>query len=291
METRQRTVVRDLPIHAYPSSTPGQEQILVSWAIARRQNRVVDIEDSQSMIVSLKHGFVFLCTPKCASSSVHAALASFGEITIKAPPPLKHTKYRDYVRFIQPYLEDRVNAEPLETTCIVREPVDWLYSWYRFRARYKALGEQQSTAEIVFPQFVEGYMSPHPPKYASGIVGQFNFVRNEAGDIGVDTIFAFDKIDDYVAYMSSKIGAAIELKTLNTSPQKRYKSSGAALIELVRNKLRRELNIRPSTANIAQQNYGLSDGLLSDIRAFMADDLRVYELARQANPLQAVAVQ
>ncbi|MEO0355149.1 MAG: hypothetical protein AAF268_10010 [Cyanobacteria bacterium P01_A01_bin.3] len=265
--------------------------MVVSWAIARRHNRVVDVKDSQSMIVSLKHGFVFLCTPKCASSSVHAALAPYGEIAIKTPPPLKHTKYRDYIRYIQPYLIDRVNAEPLETTCIVREPVDWLYSWYRFRSRYKALGEEQSTAEIEFPEFVESYMSPHPPKYASDMGGQYNFVRNEAGDIGVDTIFAFDKLDDYVAYMSAKVGAAIELKTLNTSPQKRYQSSGAALVELVRNKLRRELNIRPSTANVAKQNYGLSEGLLSDVRAFMADDLRVYELAKQANHLHAVAVQ
>ncbi|MGK7913458.1 MAG: sulfotransferase family 2 domain-containing protein [Synechococcus sp.] len=244
------------------------------------------------MIVSLKHRFVFLCTPKCASSSIHAALAPYGEISIDAPPPLKHTNFRDYTRFIKPYLEDKIDEIPdigsLETTCIVREPVDWLYSWYRFRSRYKALGQEQSTADIEFPEFIEAYMSPNPPIYAD-MGFQYDFVRNEAREIGVDKIFAFENIDDFVAYMSDKVGMTLELKTLNTSPKKRYESSTAAFVELVRNKLRRELKIRPSTADAAANNYGLSDALLSDLRSFMADDFRVHEMAKEGKPLQAVA--
>ena len=81
---------------------------------------------------------------------------------------------------------------------------------YRFRSRY-ALRDPgnpdhgNSTAGISFPQFVAAYLQEKPPPYAD-IGCQFDFVRDERSRVAVDRVFPYDGIEQFVDYMSGKIG-------------------------------------------------------------------------------------
>ena len=55
-----------------------------------------------------------------------------------------------------PYLRE-IGAGDTETVCVIREPIDWLGSWYRFRSRSSA-PKAKSTKGISFETFVEGYL-------------------------------------------------------------------------------------------------------------------------------------
>lgn len=209
------------------------------------------------MLVSIEHGFVLLFTPKCASTSLERAL--HGRMDLVARGPLKHENYRRYERFYRPLLAQHCE-EPLETVCVIREPVDWLASWYRYRTRdslvvpaapvvqppaargwlgklldwlrnprdrglHEAAVPPQpsphvnSTSGVGFDEFVEGYLSPERPAWAE-IGSQYNFIRNQHGEVGVDRIFPYERIDLLVEYLSRKMGMELSVGTYNKSPER-----------------------------------------------------------------------
>ena len=140
--------------------------------------------------------------------------------------PYKHTNYRIYSKFLKPYLDEKSGNTEFETICLVREPVSWLNSWYRFRSRPAIrdpnhVHHENCTHNISFEMFLEQYMAPAPPSYAN-VRSQYDFVKDDTGAIGVDTIFCYERIESFVAYMSGKIGIKLELGQLNISPKSNY---------------------------------------------------------------------
>ena len=166
------------------------------------------------MRISTIYGFAFLCMPKCASTSIEAALTPYCDlITKKGTTSLKHTNYRQYSEYIEPYL-DRVEGVKPETVCLMREPIDWLHSWYRYRKREKMRGKPRSTADMSFSKFCELYLEG---KIKLG--GQFNFLKNENGEVGMDRIFRYERLDIVQKYFENKIGEKIVLPVYNVSPK------------------------------------------------------------------------
>jgi hypothetical protein len=94
------------------------------------------------MIVSQTHGFVFICLPKCASTSTEAILRPYADIMTGGRPDYKHMTYRKYERFLKPLMRSKLKnkSELPEVVCLFREPVDWLHSWYRYRQRNSLQG-------------------------------------------------------------------------------------------------------------------------------------------------------
>ena len=173
------------------------------------------------MLISKKFDFVFLSMQKCASNSIEAALHPHSDIILSVNP-FKHTNYRKYSKFLQPYLEEMAGIGDAETICLVREPVSWLNSWYRFRSRPALRNPQHrnhrnSTYHVSFDEFIEQYMTSNPPSYAN-VGTQYDFARNDAGSIGVDTIFCYERLDQFLSYMHKKTGAALRLDHINRSP-------------------------------------------------------------------------
>src|SRR3990167_2597853 len=86
------------------------------------------------MLVFWEERLVLLATPKNGTTSIAKALESRAAISIQRPPELKHTPIKRFRRFIGPYLE-QVSKEPFTVIGVMREPRDWLGSWYRYRQR------------------------------------------------------------------------------------------------------------------------------------------------------------
>ena len=79
-------------------------------------------------------------------------------MVISNPPDLKHAPVYRYNRFIRPMFE-KVCGTKLETLAVMRHPVDWLGSWYRYRRRPFMKGRPNSTHEVTFDEFVRAYVN------------------------------------------------------------------------------------------------------------------------------------
>ena len=91
------------------------------------------------MLVFWEQRLAFLATPKTGSTAIAAALESLAAVSIQRPPLLKHTTVHRYRRFIGPFLE-AASKENFTLVALMREPKDWLGSWYRFRQREETEG-------------------------------------------------------------------------------------------------------------------------------------------------------
>lgn len=236
------------------------------------------------MLISAKYNFVFLCMPKCASNSIEAMLKPYSDIACLGLAHFRHTNYRGYARYFKPYLQEAIDVDQLETVCLVRDPLSWLDSWHRFRSgnRYRAGGQpnhERSTVGISFSEFIEASVSPDPPPYAQ-VGSQFDFVKDGADQVGVDTLFRYENIDDFVAYISAKVGQDLTLPSLNVSPSKTYSSPIMNRADRLRRKIIRQFGLK-GAAPVAKARPEISTALLEQLRVTMARDFALYESIAQ----------
>lgn len=168
------------------------------------------------MLVFWEQRLVLLATPKTGTTSIAKALESRAAISIQRPPELKHTPVKRFRRFIGPYLE-QVSKEPFTVVGVMREPRDWLGSWYRYRQRPGIPDKRRSTAGMSFDAFVKAYCSEKPPAFAN-VGAQAGFLRPEDAK-GVDLIFRHDRIGDLVSYLEERLATTISLPVVNVSPK------------------------------------------------------------------------
>lgn len=171
------------------------------------------------MLISISKKLTFLAMPKAASTSIELALAPHCDIAFKNNPRVKHIRYRRYKRFILPYI-DQSGFGPLKTTCLFREPTEWLFSWYRYRSRDKIKDKPQSTADMTFDEFVRRYMTDE--ETVSDIGRTYRFVMNNDGSIGVDYIFRYENLNEYMNFLESRFEQKFKLEHLNKSPQRDF---------------------------------------------------------------------
>lgn len=198
-------------------------------------------------------------------------------------PQIRHTNYRQYEKYINPYLLDTANVGTLMTSCLVREPISWLHSWYRYRSRYELTQSEHiqkfSTVGISFAKFIESYISDSPPLYAS-VGNQFDFVKNANDQVGVDIVFAYEKIHHFVEYMEGKVGHKLILGSLNISPKKVYKSKVLSRIDSIKRKINARITMLPPRINSYFPYESLPVYLVEALKEFISQDFKLYEMAR-----------
>ncbi len=177
------------------------------------------------MMVFWKAGLVFLAVPKTGTQAYAAALADQADIVIRHPPGLKHTSARKYRRKLLPYLDPGRSAK-LSLLAVIREPVDWLGSWYRYRSRPHLSGHPNSTEGISFDQFVEAYLAPDQPAFAS-LGSQARFVSNGAGKVIVNHLFSYDNQAGLNDFLTARLKVDISLDKVNVSPRRTLQLSPA----------------------------------------------------------------
>jgi len=174
------------------------------------------------MLVSIKHEFVLISMPKCASTSTEAALARRSDVRLGSHPKLKHSSLRDYKEYILPLLRFKLgdDVEKWEIISLFRHPIAWLNSWYRFRLREAEAGQPSDlrsfTTGLTFEEFLE--------RYANSLEGPVRFGRqidrilDVDGNVGKITLFRYEDYDAFLQYLSKKMNQRIEPKKLNVSP-------------------------------------------------------------------------
>lgn len=221
--------------------------------------------------------------PKCASQAVENMLRPYCGIALLGLPEVRHTTFIEYARFIKPYLKKKAGIDTLETICLVREPLSWLHSWYRYRSRCELRNtshpkHKNSTAHIQFSEFVEAYLRPSLPPFTQ-VHSQFHYLKDEKGGIGVDTVFLYEDLADLVTYMSHKIGRQLRLSRINVSPKRRHESDLREYLRHKFPKLVRKLTAGPPGVN-PPVDHGLGCELLGALREFLRRDFELYEMLK-----------
>ena len=166
------------------------------------------------MLVFWDQRLAFLATPKTGSTAIAAALESLAAVSIQRPPMLKHTTVHRYRRFIGPYLE-AASKDQFTLVALMREPRDWLGSWYRYRQREET-DPERSTRGMSFDDFVRAWCEDPRPAFAD-VGSQERFLRPRQG-VGVDRLFRYEEIDSFVAFLEDRLNCEVILPRINVSP-------------------------------------------------------------------------
>ena len=75
-----------------------------------------------------------------------------------------------------------------ELVCVIREPVDWVASWWRYRSRPEAADNPGYTGEMSFEEFADRVVNR---KIKIGNLKRF--VVDAEGDVVVSTMFRYDR--------------------------------------------------------------------------------------------------
>ena len=174
------------------------------------------------MQLSSKYGFAFLCMPKCASTSIESALSRFCNIQYSGHPGLKHLNAKTFVDSILPVHRKLVPAAHMESICLMRDPLDWIESWYRYRHRDGLRNpnhpnHSRSTWNMSYDEFIAEYVAEGPRKPYANLGTQFRFLTLGDGQVGIDHIIPMNRIDLFEDFISEKLGERISIPSKNTS--------------------------------------------------------------------------
>ncbi|HPE26636.1 hypothetical protein [Albidovulum sp.] len=168
------------------------------------------------MLVFWKERLVFLATPKTGTTAIEAALQPLANLSIQNPPALKHTPVRRYQRFLAPYLRSAA-GEDFTVVALMREPIDWLGSWYRYRQRDAIPIKERSTRGMDFDSFVTAHLANPCPGFAD-VGSQARFLDPGNGP-GIDRVFRYENIGAFIEFLEDRLDFEIILPRLNVSPE------------------------------------------------------------------------
>jgi len=170
------------------------------------------------LLIFFKPRLAFLSVPKTGSTAYETALRPFADMVISDPPLLKHAPVYRYNRWIRPMFL-RVCDVELELMAVMREPISWLGSWWRYRQRPFMDGKPNSTAGISFDDFVLAYMKGKRPSFAD-IGSQAAFLEPQPNGTAVTHLFRYEDQTWLNDFLVARIGASFELGNENVSPQR-----------------------------------------------------------------------
>lgn len=166
------------------------------------------------MLIFWEHRLVFLATPKAGSTAIESALEPLAEVSVQRPAVLKHVDLDRFHQHVGPWLT-AVAGAPFTTVALMREPVDWLRSWYRFKLRDDLEAPEHRMEGISFAGFARDYASDGGPKRLN-VGTQAQFLTGAQGR--VDQIFRYERMDEFVEFLEDRLDCAISLPRVNVPP-------------------------------------------------------------------------
>ncbi len=169
------------------------------------------------MLVFFKEKLAFLSVPKTGTTAYETALAPRADMVISQPPMLKHAPVYRYNRFVRPMFLKVCDVE-LELMAVMREPISWLGSWYRYRRRPFMEGKANTTHGISFDDFVLAYMKGNKPGFAD-VGSQFRFMESQPNGVGITHHFRYEDQARLQGFLEERLGVTLALQRENVSPE------------------------------------------------------------------------
>ncbi len=169
--------------------------------------------------------FVLLALPKTASTSLERTLSPYATEVVGSPPGRKHLPARGFVHTKAHELAAQGHPrESYELVTMFRDPIAWLESWWRYRAREDS---RQSTADMGFEEFARHYLAgDDDAPVPKGRPAKFIHAQ---GAVAVDRVFSVERPDVWSAWFSERVGAPLEFERRNASSAERGELDAATL--------------------------------------------------------------
>ena len=168
------------------------------------------------MMVFYKERLAFLSVPKTGSTAYQDALRNRADLLVTEPPEIKHATLRAFNRFVQPMFTQFCDAD-LEVMAVMRHPISWLGSWWRYRQRPFMEGHPNATHGISFDEFVTAYLKGKKPTFAN-VGNQAKFLEPNNNGVKVAHLFRYEQQDQILAFLNERLGIEIETEKMNVSP-------------------------------------------------------------------------
>ena len=159
-----------------------------------------------------------LAMPKTGTTALEKAAAPFADMVFSHPPAAKHMPVRVFNRFMRPYLA-KIGLPDVQTMAVMREPVDWLGSWFRYRQRDFLADSVKSTRGKTFDEFVSVYLQDGERPAFVQVGQQSRFLGLQHDDGGVDHLFRYDDLDGACSFLQQRLGRKLTLPFANVSPK------------------------------------------------------------------------
>ncbi|GAA4229662.1 hypothetical protein GGQ68_001544 [Sagittula marina] len=170
------------------------------------------------MLIFWKPRLVMLAVPKTGTSAYARALGPLASMVVNDPPELKHAPVYRYNRFFRPMLE-KVGGDDMELLAVIREPISWLGSWYRYRQRGFLEGRPTSTRGMSFDDFCQAYATGDRPPFAN-VGSQAKFVEPRPNGISVTHLFKYENQSGLIDFLETRLNTTIDLPRENVSPMR-----------------------------------------------------------------------
>lgn len=168
------------------------------------------------MLVFFKERLAFLSVPKTGTTAYQTALAARADMVISDPPLLKHAPVYRYNRFIRPMFLNVCEAE-MELMAVMRDPISWLSSWYRYRQRPFMADKPNNTHGISFDDFVLAYMKGKRPGFAE-VGSQLKFLERQPNGTGITHLFRYEDQPRLQTFLEERLDVKLALARENVSP-------------------------------------------------------------------------
>ena len=169
------------------------------------------------MLVFHKERLAFLAVPKTGTTAYHSALAGRADMVISHPSGLKHASVYRYSRFFRPMF-NKVGGAEMELLAVMRDPVSWLGSWYRYRQRDDLRESDRSTQGMSFDDFVLAYLKGERPAFAD-VGSQASFLKTHPSGTAITYLFRYEELPRLNRFLEERLGVEINLKRKNVSPE------------------------------------------------------------------------
>jgi hypothetical protein len=170
---------------------------------------------------------VILSQPKTGTTALDHALAPRASISVNNPPAMKHVPYHKFMTFVAPWLQAQTGLarSQYDVVSVMREPIDWLGSWYRYRTR-EQLKETTNrkrrgnyTGNVTFDEFVQEVLKPKSERATyAGLGSPCGVALNSDGGVGCDRIFPYEDLSGLHELIEERSKNPVYLKLMNVSP-------------------------------------------------------------------------
>lgn len=173
---------------------------------------------------------LILSQPKTGTTALDNALATRASIVVNNPPQLKHIQYRKFMQLVAPWIKAQAGLDrsEYEVVSVMREPVDWLGSWYRYRSREQLKDANNMkqrgnyTGDVTFETFIQEVLKPKRERqpYANlGFPGTpCGIAMTGDGAVGVDRIYPYEDLSGLYELIEERTKKPVELDKMNVSP-------------------------------------------------------------------------
>ncbi|MEM1431272.1 MAG: hypothetical protein AAGG09_17600 [Pseudomonadota bacterium] len=183
------------------------------------------------MLASFEHRFVFLCNPKTGTTALEHALDPHCEVRVGKTPNWKHLNYFA----VKALFGETFDNAGCDYVTVVRDPLDTLHSWYRYRQR-RALRQPghpnraRFTGDISFEAFVGEWIAQSSERARVGI--SVNFCISPADEVAPALYWRYEDLDNLKAWQEDRIGAEVTIPFKNRSPEPPQSFDRDALLAL-----------------------------------------------------------